>query len=194
MIEVFSGPPGAGKTYTVVYRAVRAMKKGRPVFSNFPICYKGLSSYVLKKNYLSDFLFPENSLVIIDECQIWYSSRDWKRLKSEELLLFTAHRHLGLDLLVTVQHPARIDTVLREITSVFWWVRNYPFFFYCVGYLDYNLLGTIVSQKKEELAIWRKSVIPKFRYVYESYDTCYRKQEFSCRQEIEYKTWSWQKK
>jgi hypothetical protein len=162
MIEVYAGMPGNGKTFALTYRAMRAMKKGKKVFSNYPL----RGAFRITFEDLINYTFPEGSVIIIDEAGRWFSSRKWSDLPDQVFDLFTLHRHLGLDLLVAVQDISRIDKALREVVEIMWWSRNYlgfPFFVYR-GYYNVERFG----MKGEHDLI---KYIPKFTKARKLYDT-----------------------
>jgi hypothetical protein len=132
MIYCYCGLPGSGKTSLLSQFAVTKMKKGYPVYSNYPISfkYKGvlLSTRVLTRSMIENPNFPENSILIVDEVQLWFNSRDFKSFSLNCLKFFTGHRHLGVDMYLGVQHPSRVDTVIREIIDIYIWVKVIPFF------------------------------------------------------------------
>lgn len=139
MIEAYTGYPGSGKSFALTYRAYKAMKQKRNVYSSYYI--KG--AYKLTFDDLVNFTFPKGSVVIIDESGRWFNSRNWQKLPSEVFDLFTLHRHMQLDLIVAVQNFNRIDVALREVIELVWWARNLwylPIFVYD-GYYDVDKLG-----------------------------------------------------
>lgn len=162
MIEAFTGYPGSGKTFALTYRAYKDIKRGRKVFTNYPV--KG--AYRVTFEDLINYTFPQNSTVIIDESGRWFNSRNWSKLPAAVFDLFTLHRHMKLDLIVAVQNFNRIDVALREVIELVWWARNYwflPYFIYD-GYYDVEKLGM-----KGEAD--RRMLIPKFTRARKLYDT-----------------------
>lgn len=139
MIECYCGYPGHGKTLALTYRAYKAMKQKRLVFTNYPV--KG--AYRITFDDLIEYAFPKGSVVIIDESGRWFNSRKWKDLPPEVFDLFTLHRHMQLDLIVAVQNFNRIDIALREVIELVWWASNKlwsPVIVY-YGYYDVENLG-----------------------------------------------------
>jgi len=185
MLEIYSGIPGSGKTLEVTKIAVKEMRKGRPVFSNYPIQCKvrkgfklyTVTSYILTKDMLTDYVFPYGSLLIIDEAQTWFGSREWKDFSKDSLLLFTAHRHIGYSLICICQHPQRVDVILRELANMFWLVDRNLFFTVFTGYYEFSDYG---KRKKDfpNMPIKRKLSFFRSRY-YKNYDTFYMKDRFS---------------
>ena len=150
-IKIVFAPPGEGKSYYATKQAYDALKKGRVVFSNYPIITpSGLSSCIWEPTHCLENV--QDSLIIIDEAYRDMSSRDFKDFTKEEHTFFATNRHNNLDILLLAQNPARIDVILREITSEFlfmrkvsipftWWLNklepsNLPLLFVAYGYLD----------------------------------------------------------
>lgn len=194
MIEVYSGIPGSGKTYNVTKKAVKALRKGRMVFSNYPIVtYKGLGknkkrivSKKLSREMISDKVFPMGSLLIIDEGASWFSSRDWKEFKRDDIVLFTQHRHIGIDMYVIAQHPQRLDTVIREIANIFWWCEKFPIIplFRLTGYYDF----TEIASSKPNIKPKTRFSLFKMKYA-RCYDTTYYKKLLAGREMANFEEW-----
>ena len=172
MLQIISGIPGSSKTLYATALAVKYMKKGRPVFSNYPISYKKrgeiYTSYKLTKNMLREKSFPVGSVLFIDEAQMWFGSREWKEFKKEDLLLFSQHRHFGYEMYLITQHPARLDTVIREIANIFWILDRYKLFTVATGYYEYAHLDSLSDKVRKK----RKILLGLSRY-YRCYDTFY---------------------
>ena len=158
MLSVLCGLPGSGKTNLATQIAVKEMKRGRPVFSNYPIKaklrlgfnkYVTLTSKVLEKKMFKEYAFPEGSLLIIDEVQNWFNSRFFKEMGKEQLAFFTGHRHMSTDILCTVQHPARMDITLREIADSFIWIRSLKLIPLRIGteYFHFEDIGKHLSKR-----------------------------------------------
>lgn len=149
MIEAVTGYPGSGKSFYCTYRAYKAIKKGRKVFTNYPV--KG--AYKITFDDLIKYTFPPDSLVIIDEAGRWFNSRKWSDLPDQVFDLFTMHRHMRLDLLVAVQNFNRIDKALREVIELCWWARNIPLlpWFIYDGYYDVEQLGMKGEAEKRDI-------------------------------------------
>jgi len=154
MIEAVTGFPGSGKSFYCTNRAYKNMKKGRLVFSNYPLN----GAYKITFDDLVNYKFPTGSLVIIDEGGRWFNSRKWKDLPSEVFDLFTLHRHFELDLIVAVQNFNRIDIALREVIEIVWWAENsfvLPYFKY-YQYYDVEQAGSLKDYQSVS-RVWKWS-------------------------------------
>lgn len=136
MIYLYSGTPGSGKSLhsaTVIYWT---LKRGLPVIANFPIAVdkiKGkvigdfiyVSSDELTPDYLLSYSMQYFSsrrvregeiLLIIDECQLLFNSREWNiKGRAEWLSFFTQHRKYGYDIILVAQFDRMIDRQIRSL-------------------------------------------------------------------------------
>lgn len=179
MIQCVTGFPGSGKSYFCAWQAYRALRRGRKVFSNYPI----RGTYRIDFDDLVKYTFPDNSLVIIDEAGRWFNSRDWSKLPNKVFDLFTLHRHFRLDLLVAVQNFQRIDKALREVTELVWWserMRFLPFFVY-YGYYNVEELGK--QEYNKRLFVMRR------KKIFDLFDTEYFYNLKSTMDEVSLRPW-----
>jgi len=92
--KFYFAPPRQGKTFVVVAEALDYLKKGKTVYSNFPIITPdGLQSQV----WQADFIYKniQNALVIIDEAQQDFDSQTHKALNEDEDAFFATSGHNG---------------------------------------------------------------------------------------------------
>jgi len=182
LIICYTGMPGSGKSYALVYRAYKAMQQGRIVFANFPL--KG--TFQVNLDDLCNYQFPEDCVLLIDEAGRWFNSRSWKDLPYEIFDLFTMHRHTKMDLYIAVQSFARIDKSLREVIELVYWARNpriFPWHKY-EGYYDLEKLG---SMKRDYHCM---HIVRKCKLYRSLYDTHAMRDKFSHLPAMQYKRWS----
>lgn len=137
MITFFSGTPGSGKSLHVASRLYWWVKAGKPCICNFAINldkiktrrkkqYEFVNNTALSPSYLIDYAkgyiaekggVKEGSiLLVIDECQLLFNSRDWgMKGRNEWLAFFTMHRHLGYDIILVAQFDRMIDRQIRSL-------------------------------------------------------------------------------
>ena len=182
MIIGYTGMPGSGKSYALVYRAYKAMQQGRKVFANFPL--KG--TYQITLDDLCNYQFPEGCVVIIDEAGRWFNSRNWGDLPPEIFDLFTMHRHTQMDLYIAVQSFARIDKSLREVVELVYWARNNPFLPWhkYEGYYELEKLGSMKRDYHVQHFIMKRKLYRNM------YDTHAMKSKFAYKPMMYYKRWS----
>lgn len=160
MISLYSGTPGSGKSYHSVYEILRRVKrkKRNTVIANFPLAFD--------KKYQDNFMYVDNSeltidflvnyakknntpgvegqtLVVIDEAQIIFNSRDWgtnSRKRMDWIKFFSQHRKYGYNFILIAQFDRMIDRQIRclvEYEVAHMKINNFflllPFtFFLCV--------------------------------------------------------------
>lgn len=138
MITLFSGTPGSGKSLHSAQRIYWWVKSGKPCICNFPINLDLIKSkkekkylYLDNKELNPDFLVEyaqdywqdrpvkEGSiLVIIDEAQMLFNSRDWGQSgRGDWLNFFTIHRHLGIDIILLAQNDRMLDRQIRVLVE-----------------------------------------------------------------------------
>lgn len=138
MIMFFEGTPGSGKSLHTARCLYMWLKKGKPVICNFDINLSLIKTakkkeFVFKNNsdltpaflieYAKEYAkahgghVKEGSLIlVIDECQLLFNSRDWGRGdRSDWLHFFTLHRHLGYDIILVAQFDRMIDRQIRSL-------------------------------------------------------------------------------
>lgn len=148
MIYAICGTPGSYKScYAVENFVLPALKAGRKVYTNIeglnpayiatyydldPIdvdnnlnilgrVYDDDGSYHEDRDKIRRFYedLPQNALVIIDEAQNYFSSRDFKEGFSSDLIPWlTKHRHLGNDVVWITQNLESVDITFRRNTHL----------------------------------------------------------------------------
>jgi len=192
MIKCYSGLPGAGKTAYLTQIAIKNIKKGNRVFSNYPIyfTYKGVKLTAKVLNSRDEMIkqpYQPGDIIIIDEAQRWFNSREYKKFGNELLEFFTGHRHIDVDIMIGVQYPQRIDVSIREIVDTYHWLSKIFIFNSILRERKYILFEDILREsempeeyRKENFKsklriIWRK------RKLFTSYDSKYLKAQLSKR-------------
>lgn len=137
MIILYSGTPGSGKSLNVARKIYNRLnrKKYNNVIANFNINLRLIKS----NNY--NFIYRDNSdltvqflvnyakknhimgkenqtLVVVDECQVIWNSRDWnskiyKNYRMDWIKFFTQHRKLGFNFIIIAQYDRMIDKQIR---------------------------------------------------------------------------------
>ena len=127
MIYLYSGTPGSGKSLHCAMTVTNWARLGYPVICNFEC---NLEKYKRSKfTYISnDELTPErlkkisrdhfngkrvkegSLLLVIDECQLMFNSREWQKSgRANWLEFFTQHRKYGYDIILIAQFDRMID-------------------------------------------------------------------------------------
>lgn len=193
MISLYSGTPGSGKSYHTANVVQSRLKYRHTTIGNFPINnykhYRGEYIYVdnsrlspewlieYSKEYFSIHRFREGAiLLLIDEAQLLFNSRDFMRGdRMAWLSFFTQHRHLGFDIILICQFDRMLDRQIRSLIEYEYIHRKVSNFGWRGWFLSWWCLGRLfcavkvwypLKQKVEsEFYILRKSV---YR-IYDSY-------------------------
>lgn len=136
MIWLFSGTPGSGKSYHAVYDIITKVrkKKNNKVIANFPLFFKDkqrkenfiyIDNSDLTINYLMDYAIKNHvqgvegqTLVVIDEAQILFNSRDWGTNSNKRMSwikFFSQHRKYGYNFIMIAQFDRMIDKQIRSL-------------------------------------------------------------------------------
>jgi len=188
MIMHFEGTPGSGKTYEAVEKIVQNLKKKRRVYTNIDGLDLGPCREMIKNltglgdHELPDFLHHlENekvqafweyvepgSLIVIDEAQNHFNSRDWQSEANRRFGAWAStHRHYGFDLVLITQRIERIDSAVRTLAEWTYRYRKMNFFGSAIQnkYIRYAYAGDdtggeslskkIMTYKKEIFACYK---------------------------------------
>lgn len=201
-----NGLPGKGKTLLATHLALKHYKsqnkflarlirrlRRKPaiynsVYSNYPICLdkrrKIYSNRITIYDLDNSYSFVSDSLIIIDEVQLYYDSDEYKNFPRKIANFNQAHRHFGIrDIIYISQHPSRIVKKLRNVIGEYYRIKLSC----CIPILN---IGFITARKTYEFedydqAFTKDKDLKKmkdikgaiffinFRKVYKSYDTCY---------------------
>jgi zona occludens toxin (predicted ATPase) len=119
MIHLITGTPGSGKTLLAVELILknRRSENIRPLYANI----EGLNLDELRCFKLEDveqwYELPDNSIIVIDECQRWFRPRPNGSAVPECISRFETHRHHGHDIILISQHPGLIDRNIRKLVD-----------------------------------------------------------------------------
>ena len=143
MITLYSGTPGAGKSLHLASRLYHWMQyKNAPIIGNFHCDFsaikkqKGSFLYLdnseltperllwFSKNY-SDYVCRRvregEILLVIDEAQLLFNSREWvKSDRAEWCSFFTQHRKLGYEVVLVAQFDRMLDRQIRSLIEYEW--------------------------------------------------------------------------
>lgn len=136
MIWLYSGTPGSGKSYHAVYDIINKIKRKdkNTVIANFVLnipdkVQKTRFKYVDNSDLTIDFLVSYayknhkfgvegQTLVVIDEAQILYNSRDWgtnSKKRMDWIKFFSQHRKYGYNFILIAQFDKMIDRQIRSL-------------------------------------------------------------------------------
>lgn len=143
MITLYSGVPGSGKSLHVIRDIKFALKQNQEVITNFPINTAGIKTnkhpIILKHSDLENprklisilnrFLKEDGrkkqTLIILDECQIYFDSRGWNgKDRKEWNIFFSQHRKLNCNIILVTQSFESIDKRIRANVETVVYHRN----------------------------------------------------------------------
>jgi hypothetical protein len=185
--KFYFAPPRQGKTYVVVAEAIDTMKKGKEVYSNFPIITPDgkYISKVWKPEYIYENI--QNATIIIDEAQRDFDSIGHKALDVDEDTFFAASGHNGLEIRVISQNLTRVAKAIRDRMNEFIFVQSgfnipflknregkwgRPFYFKHTSYLT---LEDLESHDKERIYLTSRTRFTN--YIANAYDTHFFKRD-----------------
>lgn len=136
MIRLYSGTPGSGKSLHNARDIIVRSRMGEPVIGNFECNltkYKRARyTYCPNDKLTPQFLMDYSQqyfngrrpgakdegaiLLVIDECQLMFNSREWQREnRNQWLQFFTQHRKFGYDITLIAQFDRMIDRQIRSL-------------------------------------------------------------------------------
>ncbi|SIS44668.1 zonular occludens toxin domain-containing protein [Neptunomonas antarctica] len=117
MFFLFTGQPGSKKTANMIHFVMTDPQfKNRPVyFYNITECIVPGWEELTKEQVLNwPNELPEGAVLLIDEAQEIWRPAAWDKTPPEHVTGLEKHRHRGLDILATTQHPMLIHTAVRR--------------------------------------------------------------------------------
>lgn len=133
MIIFYSGTPGSGKSLDVARQIMLKAKLGTQFIGNMIINkellgknadkYIYCDTYALSPVMLIDYARKYHvrgkegqTILVIDECQTIFNSREWNRPAMKEWnSFFQKHRHFGYDVYLISQNDRQIDRQIRGL-------------------------------------------------------------------------------
>lgn len=127
MLVLRTGLPGHSKTLNSIKEIdAEASSSGRVVY------YHNIPDLAIDKLKGTWFEFdqptewynlPHNSIIVIDEAQGWFGTRDARKEMPLHFSQFETHRHKGFDVHLITQHGMFLDTHIRRLAGrhVFFW-------------------------------------------------------------------------
>lgn len=121
MLYIRTGKPGHGKTLNTLREVdQKAHAEGRTVyFHNI----NGLQPEQLKASWFKFddpekwFELPNDAIIVVDEAQGWFGSRDPRARPPEHITRFETMRHNGHEVHLVTQDPRYLDVHLRRLCN-----------------------------------------------------------------------------
>lgn len=137
MIVCFEGLPGSGKTAMAVkYCYMLAQKRFKNYDDDMERLEKGkikpeqvryfegvhsnMRSLKIAENTIRSYeelLTLSHAVVLLDEAQVWFFSRNWNRIKDELIFYWSQTRKRGMDIIYTAQSFEFVDVDVRRVTD-----------------------------------------------------------------------------
>lgn len=121
LIMVF-GKKGSGKSTLIAKLALKHIKKGKIVYSTIDLKIPGVRVFDVQN--IGQFVFPEDSVVFIDEVGMIWDNRDFKKFRTDVRDYFKLQRHYRNTVYLFSQ-TFDIDVKLRNLTDYMFMVKNY---------------------------------------------------------------------
>lgn len=121
MIHLITGIPGSSKTLNTL-----AYIDSNPDFKNRPVFYIRIKELTLPWIELDEEgvrnwqALPDGAIIVIDEAQYLFPTRDPKKPLPEFILALSEHRHRGFDFFVITQSPMLLDAGFRRFVGRHW--------------------------------------------------------------------------
>lgn len=121
MIHLITGIPGASKTLNAL-----AYIDSNPDFVQRPKYYIRIKELTLGWTELTEpevknwEALPDGSIIVIDEAQYIFPTRDPKKPLPDFILALSEHRHRGFDFFIITQSPMLLDAGLRRFVGKHW--------------------------------------------------------------------------
>ena len=135
MITLYTGTPGSGKSLDIARKIYDSTLTNKKIICNFDINKSALKKkadnflYLENEKITPDFLYQysrantikgkENQiLLIIDEAQMLFNSRDWNKGNRQEWCkFFQLHRHYGYNIILATQFDRLLDRQIRSLVE-----------------------------------------------------------------------------
>lgn len=146
MIELYTGTPGSGKSLHCAKIIYNRINRGKTVIANFDINLTIFNKKGRGRRKIGEFIYLDNSelspdilmeyavnnhrrstsghisegqtLLVIDECQILFNSRDWQaKDRMKWATFFTQHRKYGFNIILITQFDRLIDRQIRSLVE-----------------------------------------------------------------------------
>ena len=124
MLYVITGGPGAAKTLNAVATFVEWQKKDENKGRQFFTCNLNGANIpgagILPKEEFPRWheLLPEGAVLLVDEGQEVMRPDSGRGTPPPHLTALEKHRHSGIDMIITTQHPSFIHTHVRKLATV----------------------------------------------------------------------------
>lgn len=119
----YFGLPGCGKTTTLSWHALNAVRsaKYKNIYSN---CYLKIEGVTFVPFDVFGTYELRDCLFLVDEAMVVCGDRDHKAFSKEKLKEFMMHRHKDCDIILFSQEADGVDKKIRSITDRMFYVKK----------------------------------------------------------------------
>lgn len=174
-INIYFAPPGEGKSFIGTALILELMRKGRRVFSNWPVrsvdgkyCSKVWWRALMKENLSKGAIF-------LDEAQKDFWSRNFEKFSEDDLAWFTQCGQYEISLNIFTQNLDNIDVIIRRVANTFIEVRKteiplleLPLFF---TLSEFTSMEDYISYQRGIVSPWHTERIWFSKDIASAYDT-----------------------
>lgn len=117
------GFPGVGKTVDIVRESIRAVRKGRKVYTTAEdITVPGVLK--VNPNDYGKYRLNGDCVLLLEEAGIYFNNRNWKNL--DHIIEYSKlHRHDKCRIIIYSQSPEDTDVTLRRLRQEAWDMKKY---------------------------------------------------------------------
>jgi len=115
MINIITGIPDSLKSAWLSFFVKQFLDEGTEVIS-YELTRFADDRVKYFKN-IFEIQAMKNCVLILDEAQMFFNSRNWDTMSPSLQFAFQQHRHYGMDIWGAVQNIKRLDIVVRELVS-----------------------------------------------------------------------------
>lgn len=116
-IEAYTGMPGEGKTYWMTKDALKQVKRGRKLLTNYPIIDPATGKCFPMYKQIHEIFEAKNCLILMDEASLMAPAQFWNRIPFEVMAHWRQHRKAGTDIWYTAQDMDDVSNQLRRVTQ-----------------------------------------------------------------------------
>lgn len=121
------GRRGSGKTLLATEIACERMRAGQKVYANYSIVDRRNGNCAGRVHSMIDTLDLRDCTVVIDEANLWVSSREWSKIPTQVITGWQESRKTGVSFIFTSQHESRVDLIIRELVDWVYICERVPF-------------------------------------------------------------------
>lgn len=125
-LNFYIGKKGSGKSTLIAKLAIRALKKGRNVYCNYPLNIPGTRTFDMEE--FGKFKFPANSEVFIDEGGIHFDNRSFKDFSKEARNYFVFQRKYK-NIVHMFSQAWNVDLKIRQLCDNIYLVDKHMYVF-----------------------------------------------------------------